>query len=118
MPVLSVKTNVKAGNVPADFKSKATEVIAKTLGKPASYVAIHIVPDQNMSFAGTDEPTALCELISIGSLSVESNKKHSKIIMDFLETTLKIKPSRVYITFRDENKANIGYSKTTFHDLL
>lgn len=118
MPVLSVKTNVRAGNVPSDFKSRATDLVAKTLSKPASYVAIHIVPDQNMSFGGTDEPTALCELISIGSLSVESNKKHSKAIMEFLEKTLKIKSSRVYITFRDENKANIGFQGTTFHDLL
>lgn len=118
MPILSIRTNVKTEDVPADFTSKATDVVAKTLNKPASYVAIHIEPGQNMSFGGTNEPTALCDLVSIGALSVESNKKHSKTIMNFLEKTLKVSPSRVYITFKDEPKANIGFSGTTFHDLL
>lgn len=118
MPILSVKTNVKASDVPADFKSKATDVVAKTLGKPVSYVAIHIEPDQNMSFGGTDEPTALCDLVSIGGITVEANKKHSKAIMDFLEKTLKVESSRVYISFKDESKANIGFQGTTFHQLM
>ena len=116
MPVLTVNTNVK--EIPSDFKKTATDVIAKTLGKPVSYVAIQVNSGQNMSFGGTDEPTALCDLVSIGQLSKESNKAHSKAIMNLLSEKLKISSSRVYVSFHDTHKANIGFQNTTFDDLL
>lgn len=118
MPILTINTNVKASEVPSDFKSKATDLVAKSLSKPSSYIAVHVNPGQDISFGGSDEPAALCDLISIGSLSVESNKKHSKAIMEFLESALKVKSSRTYISFKNEDKANVGFQKTTFHDLL
>lgn len=116
MPVLTVNTNVS--QVPADFKQKATEVVANSLGKPASYVAVQVNPGQNISFGGTDEPAALCDLVSIGALSASSNKKHSKAIMDFLEQALNVKPTRVYISFHNAPKEDIGFNGTTFADLL
>lgn len=116
MPVLTVNTNVK--HVPADFKKRATEIVAKSLGKPASYVAIHVKPGEDISFGGTDEPAALCDLVSIGALSAASNKKHSKAIMDFLSETLKVDSSRVYICFKNTPKEDIGFNGTTFADLL
>lgn len=118
MPVLTVCTNVAAAKVPADFKAKATDVLAKSLGKPASYIAIHILADQDISFGGTTEPAALCTLMSIGALGEELNKKHSKVIMDLLGKSLNIDPARSYITFQNENKANVGYDGTTFADLI
>lgn len=118
MPVLTVCTNVLAANVPANLKVKLLEVISKSLGKPASYIAVHIQPDQDLTFGGDSEPAALCSLVSIGALSVESNKKHSKAIMDVLQQTLRISPEKTYITFLDVNKANIGYNGTTFDDLM
>lgn len=116
MPILTVNTNVKA--VPANFKTHATEVIAKTLSKPASFVAVAINPGQDISFGGTDEPAALCELVSIGGMSVELNKKHAKNIMTLLESALKVPPTRTYISFKDVDKADVGYNTTTFDDLL
>lgn len=118
MPTLTINTNVSAADIPKDFKNLATQVVAKSLGKPASYVAIHVNAGQDMSFGGTDKPTALCELVSIGALSVDSNKKHSLAIMELLETTLKVPPSRVYIVFKDTPKGDIGFNRTTFDDLF
>lgn len=118
MPVLVVNTNVTADKVPADFKKRATDVVAKSLGKPVAYIAVQVNPGVNMSFGGTDEPAALCDLTSIGALSVESNKAHSKHIMDLLKDTLAIDSSRIYISFHNMPKADIGYSGTTFDDLI
>lgn len=118
MPVLTVNTNVSSEKVPADFKTQATEVIAKSLGKPASYIAIQVNAGRDISFGGTDEPAALCDLVSIGALSKESNKKHSKAIMALLEKALKVPPSRTYISFKNTDKADIGFNGTTFDDLL
>jgi phenylpyruvate tautomerase len=116
MPVFVINTNVK--DVPANFKSLATEAVAKTLGKPVSYVAVQVNAGQNLSFGGTDEPAALCDLMSIGALSVESNKKHSKALMELLGKQLSIKPSRIYLSFHNANKADVGYNETTFDDLI
>lgn len=116
MPVFTVNTNVT--DVPSDFKKVATDVIAKSLGKPVSYIAVHVNTGQNMSFGGTDEPTAMCDLVSIGALSVEANKKHSKALMELLEQKLKISQSRIYISFHNMNKADIGFKGTTFDDFL
>lgn len=116
MPIFTVNTNVK--QVPADFKKLATDVVAKTLGKPKSYVAVHVNAGQDLCFGATDEPAALCDLASIGALSVESNKKHSKALSDLLQQQLKVEPTRVYINFHDINKANCGFSGTTFDDLI
>lgn len=118
MPVLTINTNVGASLIPNEFKRNATDMIASVLGKPASYIAIHVRPDQDISFGNQSEPTALCDLVSIGSLSVDVNKEVSKQICCLLESQLKITPNRVYITFNDYNKADIGYNKTTFHALL
>lgn len=116
MPVFTINTNVS--QVPSDFKNKAANAVAATLGKPLSYVAVQINSGQNISFGGTEKPVALCELMSIGALSTSSNKKHANTLMTLLEKELGISPSRTYITFTDADKANIGFNKTTFHDLI
>lgn len=115
MPVFTLNTNVK--DVPSDFHSKALDVLAKTLGKPKSYIAIHVNTGQNITFGGTSEPAALCDLGSIGQVSVSSNKKHSKAIMDLLGE-LGIKADRIYINFHNLDKAYVGYNGTTFDDLI
>ena len=48
-----------------------------------------------MSFGGTNEPCATATLLSIGRLGSEENKKHSNCIMNQLEKSLGIPPSRV-----------------------
>lgn len=118
MPVLTIHTNVGADKVPSDFKKQATDIIAKSLGKPQAYVAVHVNPSQNISFGGSDEPAALCDLVSIGCLSVESNKKHSKNIMEYLTSSLGVSASRIYISFHNTPKGDIGYQNTTFDDLI
>lgn len=116
MPVFVVNTNVS--QVPDNFKQLATDVIAKSLSKPVSYIAVQVNAKQDLCFGGTNEPAALCELTSIGALSVEANKRHSKALMDLLKQQLKVEPSRAYITFRNTASSDIGYSGTTFADLM
>ena len=76
MPVLQIFTNVSSSKINNDLLVHLTDVMAKALEKPREYMAIHIVPDQHMSFAGSVEPTAQVKLASIGRLGVEENKVH------------------------------------------
>lgn len=54
-----------------------------------------------VGFAGTEEPAAYGELISIGGLGPSVNGKLSSTIAEILQTKLSIDSSRFYIKFYD-----------------
>jgi hypothetical protein len=39
-----------------------TQAVAKSLGKPDSYVAIHLNDKQSMMWGGSTDPCALCQV--------------------------------------------------------
>uniref|UniRef100_L7M3U4 L-dopachrome isomerase n=1 Tax=Rhipicephalus pulchellus TaxID=72859 RepID=L7M3U4_RHIPC len=114
MPTLTINTNVPACNIPNDFLKTTANVVADSLGKPLSYVVVHISPDQMLSFGGTDEPCAIANLYSIGCLSPKENKKHSAALFEHIEKTLGIKGNRMYINYFDLPATNVGFSGKTF----
>ncbi|XP_064460337.1 macrophage migration inhibitory factor homolog [Ornithodoros turicata] len=114
MPTLQINTNVLAKDIPKDFLKTTAEVVAKSLGKPLSYVVVHVHPEQMMSFGGTEEPCATANLYSIGRLGKEENIKHSAAIFKHVENTLGIKGNRMYINFFDLPASDVGYDGKTF----
>ncbi|XP_026136485.1 macrophage migration inhibitory factor-like [Carassius auratus] len=114
MPMFVVNTNVSKDAVPAELLSEATQELAKEMGKPAQYIAIHINPDQMMMFGGKGDPCALCSLTSIGKIGGAQNKKYSKLLMGLLNKHLGISPDRIYINFVDMDAANVAWNSTTF----
>ncbi|XP_077996134.1 macrophage migration inhibitory factor-like [Glandiceps talaboti] len=114
MPTLTVFTNVPKDKIPEDFLTTTTDLLFKILGKPKQYNCVHIIPDQIMSFGGTTEACASVTLACIGKLGLEDNKGHTKAVMEHLQSTLGIKPARMYITFVDVAAQNAGHNMTTF----
>nr|XP_020450682.1 macrophage migration inhibitory factor [Monopterus albus] len=114
MPMFIVTTNVAKSDVPPGLLSEATEELAKAMGKPAQYIAVHINPDQTMMFGGKEDPCALCSLHSIGKISGAQNKQYSKLLCGLLKKHLHISPDRIYINFVDMDAANVGWNSTTF----
>lgn len=57
-----------------------------------------MIPDILMSFGGSSEPCAIANLMSIGALGVEENKKHSKVIFEYVEKELGISTDRYLIS--------------------
>ncbi|XP_026855221.2 macrophage migration inhibitory factor [Electrophorus electricus] len=114
MPMFVVNTNVSKDAVPASIMSEITEELAKAMGKPSNYIAVHINPDQMMMFGTKEDPCALCFLYSIGKIGGSQNKKYSKLLMDKLNTHLAISPERIYINFVDMEAANVAWNNTTF----
>ncbi|OQR74039.1 macrophage migration inhibitory factor-like [Tropilaelaps mercedesae] len=115
MPVLTIHTNVPAEKVPADFLDTCSKVVADTLGKPISYVMVHVAAEQLMSF-GNDRiaPCASCTLSSIGCISPAQNKKTSKAISEVLDSKLGVPANRMYINFVDLQPSNVGFNGSTF----
>ncbi len=50
MPIFTLKTNVASNKIPTDFVNKTIDLVAKTLGKPKSYVVVNVIADQNMNW--------------------------------------------------------------------
>jgi phenylpyruvate tautomerase len=117
MPILQVFTNLPRSSIPDDLNVRLTKVLAQTLSKPESYCVVHIVPDQLLTWNGTNEPCAVVNLMSIGRLGVEENKKHSNAVMSELNQ-LGIPSTRMYISFVDPKPGDVGYNNSTFHGLL
>ncbi|KAM9357217.1 macrophage migration inhibitory factor [Symphorus nematophorus] len=112
MPMFVVNTNV--AKVDPALLSEASEQLAKAIGKPEQYIAVHVNADQMMMFGGKMDPCALCSLHSIGRISGPQNKQYSKLVCGLLNKHLGISPDRIYINFVDMDAANVGWNNTTF----
>lgn len=61
---------------------------------PPQYIAVHVVPDQLMTFGGSSEPCALCSLHSIGKIGGAQNRSYSKLLCGLLAERLRVSPDR------------------------
>jgi len=52
MPCLKISTNVSKDKITFELNLHLVDFIADMLGKPKEYCAVHIIPDQLMSFGG------------------------------------------------------------------
>ncbi|XP_022134572.1 macrophage migration inhibitory factor homolog [Momordica charantia] len=115
MPTLNLFTNVPVDAVvAADILKDATKAVSKIIGKPEAYVMILLNGGTPIAFAGTEEPAAYGELISIGGLGPSVNGKLSSTIAEILQTKLHIDGSRFYIKFYDAERSYFGYNGSTF----
>ncbi|KAB5520088.1 hypothetical protein DKX38_024407 [Salix brachista] len=95
MPCLNISTNVNLDGVnTSSILSEASSQVAKILKKPESYVMIVLKGSVPISFGGTEEPAAYGELVSIGGLSNDVNKKLSSAISTILLSKLSVLKSR------------------------
>jgi phenylpyruvate tautomerase len=115
MPTFNIQTNVPLdGVVTSDILKDASKAVARILSKPESYVLISLRGSIPMSFAGTEEPAAYGELISIGGVGPVTNKELSAAISEILESKLSVPPSRFYIKFFDCKRTDMGWNGSTF----
>ena len=114
MPYFSIETNQtidQASN--RDLMKKTSALIAELLGKPESYVMIAIKPETPLIFAGSDEPAAFVRVKSIG-LPKERCPQLSEKICGLIEQELKIPLNRIFIDFKDLERAMFGWNGKTF----
>lgn len=112
-PSLVVHCNVKMGDKKRPFMLAASRSIAETLKKPESYVAVCAMDELDMVWGGSDAPCALCAVNSLGAINLENNKELSEDICELLGE-FGIASDRVYITFTDVPRENMGYDGATF----
>ncbi|XP_043836137.1 macrophage migration inhibitory factor-like [Dromiciops gliroides] len=114
MPMFVIETNVLISAVPDSLLSELSMQLAKAMGKPTQYIAMHILRDQLMAFGGSLDPCVLCSLHSTGKITGPQNKGYSKQLCKQLTKHLKIPEDRLYINYYDLNAANMGWNGSTF----
>jgi phenylpyruvate tautomerase len=114
MPLLSVATNTElADPARAEFITTASRLTAEMLGKPERYVMVYLRSGQDMSFAGSTDPLAYCELKSIG-LPTDRTTEFSRQLCELIQAQLSIPTDRVYIEFSDAERNLWGWDGGTF----
>ncbi|CAN6344170.1 unnamed protein product [Urochloa humidicola] len=97
MPCLNVSTNVNLEGIDTSaILAEASKSVANIIGKPEA------------------EPAAYGELVSIGGLNPDVNKKLSAGIASILESKLSIPKSRFYLKFHDSKRSDFGWNGSTF----
>ncbi|XP_017417275.1 uncharacterized protein LOC108328018 isoform X2 [Vigna angularis] len=115
MPCLNLSTNVNLDGVDtSSILSEATSTVARIIGKPEAYVMIVLKGSVPISFGGNEQPAAYGELVSIGGLNPDVNKKLSAAIATILETKLSVPKSRYFLKFYDTKGSNLGWNGSTF----
>ncbi|KAK6929520.1 Macrophage migration inhibitory factor, partial [Dillenia turbinata] len=98
MPCLNISTNSR------DLNNYA---ITQTELNIAAYVMIVLKGSVPMSFGGTEQPAAYGELVSIGGLNPDTNKKLSASISSILEKKLSVPKSRFFLKFYDTKASHL-----------
>ncbi|XP_062332687.1 macrophage migration inhibitory factor-like [Osmerus eperlanus] len=118
MPVFVVHTNVAKEDVPQELYSEATVELAKAMCLPEKYFCINIIGSQTMTFGGTSEPCAHCDIRTIGRINEEQNIKYSKLLCGLLKKHLGIPSNRMYVDFFDFNPQNVAHDNSVFSVIL
>ncbi|KAL6003051.1 hypothetical protein ACLOJK_023274 [Asimina triloba] len=74
----------------------------------SQYVMIVLKGSVPMSFGGTEQPAAYGELVSIGGLNPDVNKKLSAAIATILETKLSVSKARFFLKFYDSKASYLN----------
>ncbi|XP_006830830.1 PREDICTED: macrophage migration inhibitory factor-like, partial [Chrysochloris asiatica] len=103
MPMFLVNTNVPL--------SELTQQLAPATGKPAQYIAVHVVPDQLRAFGDQPRRAHLCSLHSkIGSAQ---NRTYSKVLCGLQAKRLRVSPDRIHINYYDMKAAMLGWGSSS-----
>ncbi|KAJ8753860.1 hypothetical protein K2173_000114 [Erythroxylum novogranatense] len=78
------------------------------------YVMIVLKGSVPMAFGGTEQPAANGELVSIGGLDPDVNKKLNAAISSILEKKLSVPKSRFFFKFFETKGYNFGWNGSTF----
>jgi len=112
-PSLTLVTNIDLGDKKLDVMKACSKSISEILAKPEAYVAVAITDNASVIFGGSDAPAALGNLVSIGGICIENNSAIQNSVTDLLEP-YGVAADRMYITFFDIPRANIGWNRKTF----
>jgi len=113
MPFVEIQTNQDPpGDVEARL-SRVSELSARVLSKPESYVMTRWAPKVAMTFAGSNEPCAMVRVALVGSASPNARSTLATELTDLLDEC-GVSKSRVFVTFSELSPTHWGLSGSLF----
>lgn len=114
MPYLSIQTNQSLSkDRTTEFLQKASQTVSAMLGKSENYVMVALQDANQMTFAGSTDPTAYLQLKSLG-LPEAATGDFSRLLCDFIHQELDIPAERIYIEFSGPERHLWGWNNKTF----
>ena len=114
MPLIKLHTSVSVPDpVRTEILKELSEIAAKTIGKPESYV-MTVFEQEPICMGGEVAPAAFVDVRSIGGLNRNVNQRIAQQICELLAARLKIVGTRVYFNFTDVPATHWGWDSSTF----
>ncbi|KAI7986717.1 hypothetical protein LOK49_LG14G01855 [Camellia lanceoleosa] len=113
MPCLNLSTNVNLEGIDiSSILKEATSTIADLVEKTEAHVMVMLKGTVPIAIAGIEDPATYGEVVSIGGLNPDVNKKLSAAISTILEAKLSVPPTRFFLKFYDTPGSNFGWKGT------
>lgn len=114
MPALTITTNQTVGAAQTEPLLRAFSAeVARVTGKPESYVMVSLQAGGPMTFAGTTEPTAMLQLLSLG-LDPATIPPMAEALTRLAEKLLGVPGRRCYTEFRSPPRDHFALDGRTF----
>ncbi|WP_320664757.1 phenylpyruvate tautomerase MIF-related protein [Prochlorococcus sp. MIT 1223] len=111
MPLIKIQTSLKSIDDSDKFLTALSSELAKSTGKPESYVMTILQTNIPMTFGGSNDPSCFIEIKSIGSLKPA---EMSKSFCSLVSRATNIPSNRIYIAFEDVSPSKWGFNGNTF----
>ncbi|KAL7193887.1 hypothetical protein ACSBR2_025513 [Camellia fascicularis] len=113
IPCLNLSTNVNLEGIDiSSILKEATSAVTDLIGKPEAHVMVMLKGSVPIAIGGIEDPAAYGEVVSIGGLNPDVNKKPSAAISTILEAKLSVPPTRFFLKFYDTLGYNFGWNGT------
>lgn len=114
MPYLAITLSVEPFEATRDaLLAEASKIVAQSLNKPEEFVQVACW-SAGMLFGGDGAPSAHVELAALGTLEATTNARVTAQMCELLERRLEIPPERVFVRFREVDRADWGWNRGTF----
>ena len=115
MPMIRVQlSRPLEGPARSDLMKKLSTCVAGGLGKPESYMMVVMDPEVPMMMSANEEPAALVEVRSVGTISGQQARDLNGKISALISEAAGISSERIYANFIGVPGAMWGYSGGTF----
>lgn len=109
MPTLTVRTNLKLSQLPADFAVSLSRLAADVLDKPESRISVVLETERLMWRNGSDAPLVHLDVAAIGAVdTAELNRRHAPRFFEFLAETTLVAVDRIVVMFYPLQKFQVA----------
>jgi len=114
MPLVRVQLSVAIDDqARASMMAELSRAVAQALGKPESYVMVVLEPQRSMLMGASDDPAALVEVRSVGTISPGQATELSGALSAVI-TKAGVDTRRIYSNFTGVPGAMWGMGGSTF----